>query len=210
MLDTDPTTTIKPSLIVAPTGAGKSGMIVMLPYVLQSMKVLILTPSAIISNQLGEAFGGRQDKKNCFFLNSKICTNPKWLGSYLEKVTVIGNSAQAMEQDFGNLVIVNAQKFGGKSKATLSMKYRDEVTIKNVETFFAQFDTLIVDEAHHYPSATWKQIVDEFKKNPNGLNKKIIFLTATPCKIDSKGNKVYVVGKDRTAFTITKEMCIGK
>lgn len=64
MLESDPANRTKPCLIVAPTGAGKSGMIAMLPYVLESMKVLILTPSAIISNQLAEAFGYRQDKKN--------------------------------------------------------------------------------------------------------------------------------------------------
>lgn len=110
----------------------------------------------------------------------------------------------------GNLVIVNAQKFGGKSKATLSMKYRNEVTIKNVEKFFEQFDTLIVYEAHHYPSSTWKLIVDECKKPAAGLRKKIVFLTATPYKMNNKGEKVHVLGQNRTAFTITKEDCFGK
>lgn len=47
----------KPILIVAPTGAGKSGIIVMLPYVLESKKVLILTPSKVISEQLRDEFG---------------------------------------------------------------------------------------------------------------------------------------------------------
>lgn len=210
MLDSDPSSVTKPSLIVAPTGAGKSGMIVMLPYILESKKVLILTPSAIISNQLAEAFGCRQDKKNCFFLNAQICGNVDWLSSYLEDVKVISNSREAMEKSMGNLVIVNAQKFAGQSKATLSMNYRDEVTIKNVETFFAQFDTLIVDEAHHYPCKTWRQIVDEFKKKSEGLRKKIVFLTATPYNVDRKGNRFHVLGSDRTAFTINKDMCIGK
>ncbi len=40
---------VQPILIVAPTGAGKSGMIVLLPYVLESNRVLVLTPSKVLS-----------------------------------------------------------------------------------------------------------------------------------------------------------------
>ena len=36
------------------------------------------------------------------------------------------------------------------------------------------FDTVIVDEAHHYPAETWKKIIDHFKQ------RKKVFLTATP------------------------------
>ncbi len=142
-------------------------------------------------------------------MESKICTNAQIVGSFLEDVKVIGSSREAIEQAMGNLVIVNAQKFGGRSRATLSMKYRNDVTIRNVRSFFAQFDTLIVDEAHHYTSNTWQQIVEEFKREVEGVRKKIVFLTATPFKF-IRGRKVHVVGRERTAFTIEKEMCIGK
>lgn len=56
----------KPILIVAPTGAGKSGIIIMLPYVLESSRVLVLTPSKVISDQLRVEFGPSSSREKCF------------------------------------------------------------------------------------------------------------------------------------------------
>jgi superfamily II DNA or RNA helicase len=46
----------------------------------------------------------------------------------------------------------------------------------------AAFDTLIIDEAHHFPSSFWKVIVDLARKHAA----KVIFLTATPYRADKK------------------------
>lgn len=83
----------QPCLIVAPTGSGKSGMIVLLPYCLESKKVLILTPSSIISNQLAEAFGNQFDNKNCFL--NKIKTQRR---VSQENYFFYGNSIQCSWQ----------------------------------------------------------------------------------------------------------------
>ncbi len=67
----------------------------------------------------------------------------------------------------------NAQQFAGKAGLSLSsIRTPEEQAI--VREILADFDTVIVDEAHHYPAATWKNFVQVFK------GKKVIFLTATP------------------------------
>jgi len=45
-----------------------------------------------------------------------------------------------------------------------------------------QFDLLIVDEAHHFPSSFWKNIVDFATES----DCKVLFLTATPYRSDGK------------------------
>ncbi len=57
----------KPALIVAPTGSGKSGILTMLPYVLGSAKVLVLSPAPEITKQLAVCFG-RDGLESSFFL----------------------------------------------------------------------------------------------------------------------------------------------
>ena len=53
----------KIALIVLPTGCGKSGIAVLAPYVLGARRVLVVTPSITITNQLGEDI---VDPDKCF------------------------------------------------------------------------------------------------------------------------------------------------
>ena len=55
------------ALVVLPTGCGKTGVAVLAPYVLGSQRVLVLTPSNAISEQIFKAFGGQesQDMFSC-------------------------------------------------------------------------------------------------------------------------------------------------
>lgn len=208
-IDGTSTDVSKPILIVAPTGAGKSGIIVMLPYVLESSKVLVLTPSKVISEQLRVEFGPLSRQK-CFLEKTGYQPDQYKLKNFLESVTIIKTPDEVINPEvLGNLVIVNAQKFGGRARTSL-VQNNTEI-IKDVKEFFALFDTLIVDEAHHYPAETWKRIVVEFSKQGNGIAKRIIFLTATPYRTDaSSGEKKYIWellqgGKERIAMNITPQ-----
>lgn len=185
------------AMIIAPTGAGKSGMITMLPYVLPCSKVLVLSPSKIITKQLADEFGKSLDSPSFI---ERVCRR-KLQDGFLELVTVIDKTHQVKQTQMSNLVIVNAQKFGGKSGASL---FHDDVEIvKNVQTFFNQFCTIIVDEAHHWPAKTWRAIVDNFQKS----GKRILFLTATPERkgkpILPNANIVYTVNKSQIEGKIT-------
>lgn len=162
------------ALIVAPPGSGKSGMVTLIPYVLQSKKVLVLTPSKIISEQLSADFGS-PNLATSFFMKSGMYTEPRQLSPILETVHLALTQSDIHNIRVSNLVIVNAQKFGGRSATSLSnnsgrtQEQRDQVAGQ-----LSRFDTIIVDEAHYYPAKTWKNILDFFE------GKKVIFLTATP------------------------------
>lgn len=201
---------VKPVVIVAPTGAGKTGILSLLPYILPSKKVLILTPSKVITQQIGVAFGLRPDKKS-FFEVCGLETNKSQLEGLLEPPRVITRSSE-IKENLGNLVIVNAQRFGGKSGVTLSLEYRTDIIVEDVKAFFSKFDTLIVDEAHHYPADTWRNIVETFCEPAVGLRKKLIFVTATPYRRKEDGLEGFILGngnEHRISYKITQEELTG-
>lgn len=145
-----------------------------------------------------------------FFLE-KTCyqTDQKKLKNFLEPVTIIQTTDQVRHLGcLGILVIVNAQKFGGR--ATTSLVHSNKEIVNDVKAVFGHFDTLIVDEAHHYPAITWKRIVTKFGRRVDGTMKKIIFLTAAPYRSNSAGEKTYIWellngGKERIAIEITPQ-----
>lgn len=88
-----------------------------------------------------------------------------WLVQYGLLVNVpLGNDSGSVNDRFAreHLVIANAHKF--RTSAGF-----------DIGAFSEQlFDTVIVDEAHHYPAETRKKIIVHFK------NSKKVILTATP------------------------------
>ncbi|CAF0863255.1 unnamed protein product [Adineta steineri] len=144
-------------LVVIPTGGGKSGIAALAPYILNTTRVLVITPSVQITNQLAEAFGKRP--KESFYVTRKVVTEEA-ANKFVEPLRVI-QQVKEIEDHAENLVIVNAQKFGTNSKVDW-----DKLNPKS-------FNLLIVDEAHHFPAPTWDKIVSYF-------NCRTIFLTATP------------------------------
>jgi superfamily II DNA or RNA helicase len=195
-------TLAEPALIVAPTGSGKSGISSMLPYVLQSSKVLILSPSVVITNQLAKTFGLSGDVKESFFFKTHIFDDTNSLKAFLENGKVISSTSEIADMDLANLVFVNAQKFGGTSYTSL-VRGSVEV-VENVKNTFESFTTIIVDEAHHYPAETWYEIVNNF----NG--KQIIFLTATPFR-NKGGKKEPILGPNqKITYEIPKDAIEGK
>lgn len=187
----------QPAIVVAPTGAGKSGIVALLPYVLASKKALVLSPSLKITEQLEKSFGLRNDQvTESFLFQRKLIDDVEMLKDFLEKGKVIKESDNISNMDTWNLVIVNAQKFGTNSKASLK---EVDGEIGQVRKTFDKFSTLIVDEAHHYPASTWDLIIKEFK------GKKIIFLTATPFR----GNdRTELLAGQQITYSITKRELI--
>ncbi|CAF1086507.1 unnamed protein product [Adineta ricciae] len=144
-------------LVVIPTGGGKSGIAVLAPYVLNTTRVLVVTPSLQITNQLAADFG-RQPTKS-FYVKQGIVTGDA-ADMFVEPVRIV-NEGRDLGDLAENLVIVNAHKFGTNSSVDWE-KLNQKA-----------FNLLIVDEAHHFPAPTWSKIVSHFKC-------KIVFLTATP------------------------------
>jgi superfamily II DNA or RNA helicase len=169
-------------------------MVTLLPYALASSKVLVLSPLPLISNQLATSFGHYGVEKS--FSCRTHLLDKKDAGLFLETAKVITNTDEVSSMGLANLVIVNAQKFGGNSKMSLLNKGGE---IKNVKNTFGHFTTIIVDEAHHYPAITWKAIVENFR----GKGKQIVFLTATPFN-----NGLPILGDDQVITFLIKRQDI--
>ena len=170
------------SLAVLPTGTGKTGVGVLAAYACRAHRVLVITPSETISKQQLTQFkpvceGNINPLKNDpFLLKRGIITDESevkvedW--APLTGKCVLNKSDLKTALDYKyELVVANAHKFGDGSGKGL------DISVFPPD----HFSLVIVDEAHHYPAATWKNIVDHFKKT------KILFLTATP---ENKGQYI--------------------
>ena len=146
------------ALVVLPTGCGKTGVAVLASYVLNATKVLVITPSVTISEQIYDAFC-HNDKM--FLLERKIITAEQ--KQFLQPHGVcIKNAIPIRDKLHFPLMIVNAHRIGGRSNVAI-----EDIPSDN-------YDLVIVDEAHHYPAPTWRLLVDHFP------NSRRLFLTATP------------------------------
>ena len=150
-----------------PTGCGKTGVAVLASYVLDATRVLVITPSLIISKQVDEAYEyfliergiiGKQDQ-HLYVPLKKLITKSEQLVTHEP-----GQLRQTLRLEVrrADLLITNAHKIS------------DQSAVKVTDIPDDCFDLVIVDEAHHYPARTWKRLVDHFP------NSKKIFLTATP------------------------------
>ena len=189
------------SLAVLPTGTGKTGVCVLAAYACRAHKVLVITPSETISKQQLTQFKRvdlqeeeRESKINPlktrpFFISRKIIdVNKKCIDWAPSSGMCVLKTAELLtaREDECELVVANAHKFGdGTGKGV------------NIGAFPRDhFSLVIVDEAHHYPAKTWKNIVEHFKT-------KILFLTATP-----KNKGKYILNTpDENGTEIEKRPC---
>ena len=144
------------ALVVLPTGCGKTGVAVLASYALNASRVLVITPSIIISRQIHEAYG------KFLIEHGVIPDTPKVVQAVLPTRSLIKKSTEIQEGMSSMVMVVNAHKIGGQSSVRIEDIPHDG------------YDLVIVDEAHHYPAPTWKLLVDHF------CNSRRLFLTATP------------------------------
>ena len=145
------------ALVVLPTGCGKTGVAVLAAYALNAARVLVVTPSVTISEQIHEAFCSLDG----FLLKRRIITQAQ-LNDVRPSGVCITQTSQILEHTHDPLMVVNAHTIGGRSR------------VKIADIPYDQYDLVIVDEAHHYPADTWRLLVDHFR------NARKLFLTATP------------------------------
>uniref|UniRef100_A0AC34QTT5 Helicase ATP-binding domain-containing protein n=1 Tax=Panagrolaimus sp. JU765 TaxID=591449 RepID=A0AC34QTT5_9BILA len=177
-------------LIQVPTGGGKSGIISLLPYVLQSQKVMVLSPGKVITNQLEKTFGGGNSQTS-FYVKVGFVKEAPTLRKFTPITHTIRSAGKIFDMANYELVIINAQKFARGAKPEIILNGEHDRIPADI---FDDFDTIIVDEAHHYPAKTWFDIIEIFN------DRKIIFLTATPNPEVAKKNlpikKIYEISRD--------------
>ena len=120
-----------------PTGCGKTGVAVLASYALNASRVLVITPSIIISRQIYAAYDD-------FMFDCKIFPKtPRNAQNKLPTVSLIKKSSEVRAGMKSMVMVVNA-KIGGQSSVPIEDIPRDG------------HDLVIIDEAHHYPAPTWK------------------------------------------------------
>ncbi|MGV8983546.1 DEAD/DEAH box helicase [Clostridium sp.] len=147
------------AIIVMPTGAGKTSVLMMSPYVLESKKALVITPSVLVRGQVEEDFSTLKTlcKANVF---QDTVAKPK-----------IFEMKNKYDEQFYNK-IKEADIVIATPICALSLSRVDEVK--------KLFDLVLVDEAHHSPATTWEEIL------VNMDTSKHILFTATPFRLDKK------------------------
>lgn len=156
------TTSKNPAMIIMPTGTGKTSVLMMSPFVLKSNRVLVITPSKLVRNQISIGFSELQPlrKLNVFNINPQ---NIK-VKELKHEVT----TKEDWEALIDYHIVVSTPNCVSPGIAGIFPSLPDF------------FDLILIDEAHHTPAKSWVDIINHY---PNA--KKVLF-TATPFRRDKK------------------------
>lgn len=149
----------KPALIVMPTGSGKTAVLTMVPFVLKSEKVLVVTPAKMVRQQISEEF-----------LLLKTLEKAEVLKDEISKPLVY-----EMEHKFENENSESIRKADVVVATPICA-----LSLANNAQFKKLFDLTLIDEAHHVPAKTWTEIL------LNMAHSKKVLFTATPFRMDEK------------------------
>jgi superfamily II DNA or RNA helicase len=149
--------------VVLPVGCGKSGLISITPFAVQSRRTLVVAPGRKIRGQLGTDL--RANSASNFFERFEVVPADAHLPE-----TVIVESGRVNLDDIrhADIVVANIQQIAGEENRWLD----------SLEADF--FDLILVGEAHHNPAESWQQVKRRF------LAARIVNYSATPTPGDSE------------------------
>ncbi len=157
-----------PAIICLPTGYGKTSVMMALPFLVQSKRVLVVEPSNALRKQVSSHFAELSTLK-------RIGAIPADLGN----PSVLRHEGRPQsEEDWQALgsydVVVSTP---GSSSPAVALGASPDL-----------FDLIVFDEAHHAPANTWAAYLEHYTKAH------FVFLTATPFRRDGQvipGKLVY-------------------
>jgi superfamily II DNA or RNA helicase len=163
-----------PAIITMPTGSGKTAVLMITPFLQCAKRVLVLTPSRLVRNQISEDFASLDTLRKIKVIDESL-PGPK-VKEIIEKLSDVSKWNELEGYD----VIIGTPR---------SISPTLEGNAPAPENFF---DLILVDEAHHSPALSWSELINYF---PNA--KKVLF-TATPFRRDKKE----IVGKFVFSYTL--------
>lgn len=155
------------ALVVLPTGTGKSGLISIAPFGVSEGRVLIITPGTVTKDSISKNIEVLEDN---FWVNQEIIFD-------IEDLPVVvryENDVWDKDLESANFVYSNIQKMLTTNENSLMNRVPEDF-----------FDMIIIDEAHHAPAKSWRDVLQHFKKA------KVLHVTGTPYR----GDGVKVPGK---------------
>lgn len=142
-----------------PTGAGKTAVLMLTPYLLRKNKVLIVTPSKMVRGQI---FEDLSSLKTLCYTNvfSPSMSKPK-----VYEMEHRYKDEFLPELEMNDAIVATPQ-------CALSLS-ETEWAKENIEL-------VLIDEAHHTPAKTWEQILINLSQATH------VLFTATPFRMDRK------------------------
>ena len=152
-----------PALITMPTGTGKTAVMIVLAYALKAEKVLVVTPSQLVREQIANSFRNQK-----VLVDKKIVPGGRKLPKVYELINII-EDAKEWERILKEYDVIVA------IPGTLN-----KITDLSSTVGSKAFDLVFVDEAHHSRANSWITILETFSAA------KQLLLTATPFRRDKK------------------------
>jgi superfamily II DNA or RNA helicase len=159
-----------PALVVMPTGSGKTAVYLTLAFLLRPRRVLIVTPSRLVRDQVAKEAASLKT------LRRLGAVAPATPGASVESVRHRVATRAAWR------ALAQADMVVG-TPSSLSPGIQGVATPPG-----DLFDLLLVDEAHHLPAPTWTALANAFP------GARTVLFTATPFRLDERevhGRVVY-------------------
>ncbi len=152
----------EPAIITMPTGSGKTAVLMALPYLLEAKRVLVVTPSRLVREQIADDFSQLGVLRRLGVLAND--------GPIPVVHTVSGRitSLDAWEELRAADIVVGTPSSLSPTVGTVPEPPKD------------LFDLVLVDEAHHAPATSWRGLLDAFPEARRAL------FTATPFRRDRR------------------------
>ena len=160
----------EPALISMPTGTGKTAVMIMLSYLMKANKILVLTPSQLVREQIAGQF-----RDPALLISKGILPQQNPLLRVYEMTSIIEDRHTWEQILYDCDVVVGIP-------GTI-----DKISNLNENIGANIFDLVFVDEAHHSRAKSWSSVLNAFS------SAKQIFLTATPFRRDKKEIKARLV-----------------
>ena len=170
------------TIVVLPTGSGKTGLMSIAPYDIVKKKVMIITPQTIVRNTVLEELNPLNPLN--FYFTAGVFSSLAHLPTIVEYDKTLSDAV--LNQ--ADIVILNVHKLQERLEGSL---------LKRVDKDF--FDMIVIDEAHHSEARTWKQAVEYFE------NAKVLKVTGTPFRSDG----VEIEGKELFRYSLGTAMAKG-
>jgi superfamily II DNA or RNA helicase len=150
------------AIITMPTGTGKTAVLQASAFLLQVNRVLVLTPSRLVREQIADDFKRLGVLKRLGAISADV-DNPK-VTATARRIT---NSLQWEELREFDVVVATVPSVSPHNK---------QIPTPPPDLF----DLILVDEAHHSPAISWTTTLDMFKEA-----RRVLF-TATPFRRDDR------------------------
>ena len=154
------------AIIVMPTGAGKTAVLELVPFLILKTRVLVVTPSKMVRGQIAEDYSQLSTLCNATVFNSSMKKPKVYEMEHFYKPEYDDRLTDAD-------VIVTTPNCG--------------LSLSESEWAKTHIDIVEVDEAHHTPAKTWKQILINLADAAH------ILFTATPFRLDKKELKGEII-----------------